>query len=137
MHFGRSDVSIGKPDIGYTFERSPPARAKLTPQAHDVSDCPSNGNRLDVANIADDLKIHIVILVLCSSNINIPNAGAAKDFQTTQRSVEKASWGRARALGFQLPSSLAYVLHTSGAWAETHPQRPGCPEFGSSYGSAH
>ena len=71
MHFGTPDVSIGKPDVGYTFKFSPPARAILTPQTHDVPDCSSNGNRLDVANFADDIEIHILILVRCRADINI------------------------------------------------------------------
>ena len=71
MHFGPPDVSVGKPEVGCTFELSPSGRAILTPQAHDVPDCPSNGNRLDVANFADDIEMHIVILVRRRADINI------------------------------------------------------------------
>jgi hypothetical protein len=58
MYFGKVTRAIRKPDLGDSFELSPPNTAVALAKPHSHSHRAAKGNGLDVAYLADDREPH-------------------------------------------------------------------------------
>ena len=58
MDFCFSDTTIDKANTGNAFEFSPSSRTILFAKPPDLTDSPAYGNRFDIINSANDLKVH-------------------------------------------------------------------------------
>ncbi len=58
MDFCFSDTTIDKSNTGNSFEFSPSSRTILFAKPPDLTDSPAYGNRFDIINGTNDLKVH-------------------------------------------------------------------------------
>jgi hypothetical protein len=57
VHFGFARRTTDRPDASDALQLAPASKAKLPPHAHDVTDAPADGYRLDALDLANDLEV--------------------------------------------------------------------------------
>ena len=71
MNLRCSDVTIGEPDAGNTFEFSPSSRTVSSAQPHNLADSSPDSNRFNILNRANDFKVHMVLITIKSHKLII------------------------------------------------------------------
>lgn len=71
MNFSHSNGALGQTHAGDSLKLPPPTGAELAPQSHDIFDPTTNGNRFNLLDFTDDLKVHLAILCTIGHEINL------------------------------------------------------------------
>jgi hypothetical protein len=76
MYLGRGNLCVREAHARNTFSLAPTSATVELPQARELSNARTNGNRLDRTQLSDDLEVHALIVANASHMVNHARSAA-------------------------------------------------------------